>query len=75
MTLSPSPVFIFAFFTSNVVNDFRIVFSWFLYHVFEGFSPNVPSFFATYFGKISLQIFLFPFLLFRQTLGDTYSTR
>ena len=50
-------------------------FSLFLHHLLEGFSPNVPSFFATYCWTKILTDFhiLFAFLLFRWTLGDTYS--
>ena len=43
----------------NFRNDFRIGFSLLFDHLLDGFTPNVPSFFATYVLKIFLQMLIF----------------
>ena len=62
------------FFTSNFVNEFGIDFSLFLHDLLEGCSPNVPSFFATYFENIFLHKFIFCCIhCFSAKPGDTCS--
>ena len=71
----PFCISVLTFFTSNVVNDFGIDFYCFYIIVWKVFLLMCLPFSRPIFARFSYRMSsLFAFLLFRRTLGDTYST-